>query len=565
MRDISGSRLLPNTQTSKSRLVVSQPGQKFQLDPTQIAPSWGWRSPASGRASYVEPAAEYQGTTIQVCGLYPFTAGSGSPSVGVPMGRHMNWGEVVCLDPFAWLQAGLVVNTGIWVTGQAGVGKSSFCKRLIRGMAAFGVRPLILGDTKPDYVAVVTRLGGQVIRVGRGLDRINPLDSGPLGQAMHKLSGSHAHQLRAEIRGRRLSSLLALCSLVRRTPMANGEEVILGASVDLLAARLPAGVDPTVPDVLRILREGPDPLIAAAEADTREEYQSETKSLRHTLNLLCEGSLKGIFDGPTTRPLDMDAPAACVDISNVAAAGDTLVAAAMLSTWAYGFGMVDAAAALAAEGLAPRRNYFAVMDELWRALRGGPGLVEHADALTRLNRSKGMGHVMLTHSLADLEALPTDEDRAKARGFPERCDIKVLAGLSPREIDDLSELIPMSKAEKNLVASWGSADSWRAGVLHPGRGKYLIKTGQRVGIPVELSYVGDEAMLYDTDLYVRKAALDPGRNTGGSLGKPSLFNELTAPTYDESFQQKSQYTQGSFGLKSADTSDNYRAGGESGL
>lgn len=481
-----------------------------QLDRQLVAPAWGWRAPASGRASYVEPAPEYQGTTVQVCGLFPFTAGSGSPSVGVPVGRHINWGEVVCLDPFAWLQAGLVVNTGIWVTGQAGVGKSSFCKRLIRGMAAFGVRPLILGDTKPDYVAVTTRLGGQVIRVGRGLDRINPLDSGPLGQALHKITGTRSDQLRAEIRGRRLSSLLALCSLVRKFSVANGEEVVLGAAVDLLAQRLPPGVDPTVPDVLNILREGPDRLVASAEADTREEYQKETKSLRHTLNLLCEGSLKGVFDGPTTHPLDLDAPAACVDISNVAAAGDTLVAAAMLSTWAYGFGMVDAAAALASEGLAPRRNYFAVMDELWRALRGGPGLVEHADALTRLNRSKGMGHVMLTHSLADLEALPTAEDRAKARGFPERCDIKVLAGLSPREIDDLSELIPMSKAEKRLVASWGSADSWQAGALHPGRGKYLIKTGQRVGIPVELEYVGDEAYLYDTDKFVRRTTLEQG-------------------------------------------------------
>ncbi len=499
---------------SRGKRRAAHPLDEIKIDAKTVAPSLGWREPGAGRVSYVSSAPEYQGTTVQVCGLFPFMAGSGSPSVGVPVGRHMAWGEVVCLDPFAWLQAGLVVNTGIWVIGQAGVGKSSFCKRLMRGMSAFGIRPLVLGDTKPDYVAVVTRLGGQVIRVGRGLDRINPLDSGPLGQALQHMHGRRAKQLRAEIRGRRLSSLLALCSLVRRFPISNGEEVVLGAAVDLLAERMP-GVDPTVPDVLRLLREGPDHLVAAAEADSREEYQAETKALRHTLNLLCEGSLKGIFDGPTTKPIDLDAPAACIDISHVAAAGDTLVAAAMLSTWAYGFGMVDAAAALADEGLAPRLNYFAVMDELWCALRGGPGLVEHADALTRLNRSKGMGHVMLTHSLADLEALPTAEDRAKARGFPERCDIKVLAGLSPREIGELSELVPMSEPERNLVASWASAESWQSGARHPGRGKYLIKTGQRMGIPVELEYVGDEGALYDTDQYVRKAALD-----GSTLSYP---------------------------------------------
>jgi len=61
-----------------------------------------------------------------------------------------------------------------------------------------------------------------------------------------------------------------------------------------------------------------------------------------------------------------------VDISRVGAAGDKLLTAAMLCTWAYGFGVVDAAAALADQGLAPRRSYMGVMDELWRALRGRP-------------------------------------------------------------------------------------------------------------------------------------------------------------------------------------------------
>ena len=70
----------------------------------------------------------------------------------------------------------------------------------------------------------------------------------------------------------------------------------------------------------------------------------------------------------------------------------TLPSAAMLCVWSYGFGMVDAASVLTEQGLAPRHSYLAVMDELWRALRGAPGLVEYADSLTRLNRAKGMGH-----------------------------------------------------------------------------------------------------------------------------------------------------------------------------
>src|SRR5690606_15963609 len=123
-----------------------------------------------------------------------------------------------------------------------------------------------------------------------------------------------------------------------------------------------------------------------------------------------------------------------------AAAGDTLVAAALLSIWSYGHALVDAAAVLADHHLAPRRQYLAVMDELWRALRGSPGLVEHADALTRLNRAKGMASVMITHSLADLDALPTAADRAKAQGFVERANIKILAGLPPKELDRVGQV-----------------------------------------------------------------------------------------------------------------------------
>ena len=66
------------------------------------------------------------------------------------------------------------------------------------------------------------------------------------------------------------------------------------------------------------------------------------------------------------------------------------------------------------------REFFTVLDELWRALRVDHGLVDRADGLTRLNRQKGTGTAFITRSLADLEALPTAHDRAKARGFAER-------------------------------------------------------------------------------------------------------------------------------------------------
>lgn len=49
------------------------------------------------------------------------------------------------------------------------------------------------------------------------------------------------------------------------------------------------------------------------------------------------------------------------------------------------------------------------------------------------------------------------------------------------------------------VQSWSSSTSWQPGGHHYGRGKYLIKAGDRTGIPVEMTLVGDEPALYDTD------------------------------------------------------------------
>jgi hypothetical protein len=108
----------------------------------------------------VAAAAEYQATTTQACGLYPFVAGSGTPALGTPVGRHLLWGEVVCLDPLAWLHAGLVTNPGVFVLGEPGCGKSTLVKRLVTGAVARGTTTVVLGDSKPDYTRLVRHLGG---------------------------------------------------------------------------------------------------------------------------------------------------------------------------------------------------------------------------------------------------------------------------------------------------------------------------------------------------------------------------------------------------------------------
>ena len=73
-------------------------------------------------------------------------------------------------------------------------------------------------------------------------------------------------------------------------------------------------------------------------------------------------------------------------------------------------------ARLAEAGLAPMRHYLIILDELWRALIAGRGMVDRTNSLTRLNRQWGVGVVMCSHTIKDLLSLPDEHERMKASG-----------------------------------------------------------------------------------------------------------------------------------------------------
>ena len=156
------------------------------------------------------------------------------------------------------------------------------------------------------------------------------------------------------------------------------------------------------------------------------------------------------------------------------------------------------------------------LDEMWRALRAGPGMVSAFDAMTRLNRAKGELTVFLTHSLDDLKALPTPEDRAKAAGMMDRCDTVILGALAKGELERVSSQRPLTQAEIDLVSSWSS--STHSGVdgaeqRHPGRGRVLIKIGTRPGTPAQLQLTDAEADMFNTDAAIKRATHHAGERS----------------------------------------------------
>ncbi|MFG2884883.1 ATP-binding protein [Streptomyces sp. NPDC048297] len=498
------TRVAEQPPSREERKTAKQLKQRF-------APRLGWGGRFGGRVPVEDSGTVYTGPTTQAGGIYPFLLGSGLPPRGVPVGRDVLTGELVCVDPSGWTGR-LTTNPGVWVMSQPGAGKSALVKRICLVYSAYGHMVCVPGDVKGEYSQLIGELGGSVVRIGDGIGRINPLDSGPLKGRAHSLTAERRQALLDVLNGRRLETLVALLSTKHGLGRAPDEieRSALDTAVQLASAAQESGSDPVVADVTHVLRAAPEELRVKLSAEG-DRYQDLTRSVIAGLDNLVGGPLRGLFDGPTTVPLDINAPAVSVDISALRARGNDVVSAGMIATWAYTYSAIDSARSI---GLMDRKLVLP-MDEMWRALRSGPGLVDAMDAISRLNRTTDDVTIYVTHSLLDVEALPTEMDRAKARGLMDRCDTWVIGASTTEELQRVTGKRSLTEQEILMIGSWSSATSTgldidpthgdegrpqdEDAVRHPGRGKYLIKLGTRPGIAAALELTATEQRLYRTD------------------------------------------------------------------
>lgn len=480
--------------------------KKHEVRP-QRPPMRGWLGRGRGSSSYIQPADEWRGTTVQVCGLWPFAIGTGTPMVGVPLGRHIHTGATLCCDPISWFQrAKLISNPSAFVLGKPGLGKSTLVRRMATGLAGYGVMPLVLGDLKPDYVDLIEAMGGQIITLGRGRGFLNVLDPGEATEAAAQLREvgyeKEATQVMADAHGRRQTMVSALLTILRAAPPSDREETIIDRALKHLDIHH-EGV-PVLGDLLRVIQEGPEEVrTVALDRGSDERYRTITENLEASLiGLTGGGRLGETFARQTTNPMRRDAPVV-YDVSAIDDSEMDLQAATLLACWSAGFGTVNVTNALADAGLEPRRHYFVVLDELWRALRAGRGMVDRVDALTRLNRQRGVGMAMISHTMSDLLALASEEDRMKARGFVERSGMVICGGLPAAEMPQLTAAVPFSEAEQELLIGWQDPPAWDPSTGReaepPGRGKFLVKVGGRPGIPVNVQLTATELSTNDTN------------------------------------------------------------------
>ncbi|MFT8396708.1 ATP/GTP-binding protein [Propionibacterium sp.] len=470
-------------------------------------PSRGWIGRGRGTATMVQAPPQWRGTSVQVCGLWPFAVGSGTPMVGVPLGRHIRTGATLCCDPISWFQrAHLISNPSAFILGLPGLGKSTVARRMSLGLAGYGVSSLYLGDLKGEHVPLIRALGGQVIRLGRGRGSINVLDPGEARAAATRLTGSARAEVLADAHTRRRTMVSALITIMRGVPPTDREETIVDRALHVLDDAAVPGQVPVLGDLLTVIRQAPEPVREVAlDRGSLDRYREVTENLEASLLAVSSGGRFGdMFSRPTSEPMRRDR-SIVVDISGLDEGDTDLKAATLLACWSAGFATVNVAQALAQAGLEPMRHYLLVLDELWQALRAGRGMVDRVDSLTRLNRSWGVGQILLSHTMRDLMSLPDEADRMKARGFVERSGMVICGGLPHDEMRRLNDAsVRLSHSEETMLESWQDPPSWDAQLGReaepPGRGRFLVKVGGKPGIPIRVELTSAERTLNDTNV-----------------------------------------------------------------
>jgi type IV secretory pathway VirB4 component len=336
-------------------------------------------------------------------------------------------GAAWCWDPFEAHAQGLVTNPNVWIMGEPGNGKSALVKLyLYRQWQVYGpTRFVTILDPKGEYRPLAEAMGLPVVRLAPGgSQRVNPLD-GPTGD------GVAGHEARVE---RQAAMIRALMATMLRRNLTPVEEAGLWAAVS--TALESRGSKALLSDVAALLMN-PTAEMAAQVVKQPDELRQLLEALRYSLGALLTRHLRGMFDGPTTVPIDWDGP-----------------------------GVVPAMGWL--QELMYRRDgrqKINVSDEQWRLL-GNEELARFLQSCWKLGRSYGFANIAVSHRPSDLGAQADDGSATSkiARGLLSDTATKVLLKQAPDQLDLVVNLMGLSPAEAREVGALGPSQAiWRLG------------------------------------------------------------------------------------------------------
>ncbi|NKU47685.1 hypothetical protein GS897_25715 [Rhodococcus hoagii] len=219
-----------------------------ERDPSRREPKWrhaprltdrGFEGRGGGLMGVVDVPPEFRGTTVQACGLDPFSVGNTYPIAGTPLGKGAD-GTAFHYDPISATYRARRQNTpSVFVLGLPSFGKSTLARKFVSGAIAQGQIPFVFADTKPDFAKEIEIIGGdraKIVRLGHGEGYLKPLGIGALGSIIPLLENFPQVQIKVikQVHQRRKRIMQSLCEIERGTPLTQTERNVLTAALRLL-------------------------------------------------------------------------------------------------------------------------------------------------------------------------------------------------------------------------------------------------------------------------------------------------------------------------------------------
>jgi len=407
----------------------------------------------------------HRGTTAHVQAAYPFVAEGGLGGRGVYIGRDV-YGGSFCYDPWELYGKELTSPNAV-VIGIVGRAKSSLVKTYVLRQSVFGRQAWIV-DVKGEYDRLASAIGVQPIAISPGGQvKLNPLT--PRGGAE-----------------RQLNLLYSVGAAALERPLTPEEKRVGQEALAVLARR--SDREPTLPDVVDVLVRPTAEMATALAMDVGDVAQT-VRPMAFALDQLCSGNLKGMFDGPTTPGLDLDAPLVVLNLRAVLNTHTTALGILMTCATAWLQAQIEADSD---ESSAKR---IVVVDEAWRIL-SNLGIGEWLQQAFKLSRGLGTQNIVVMHRLSDLRAAGAEGSREVrlAEGLLADAETKIVYAQPHDQLSQARELLGLSDTEAELLP-------------HLRRGWALWKVGQRSFL-VQHRLSPQERELVDTDarMMVRRAA-----------------------------------------------------------
>jgi type IV secretory pathway VirB4 component len=377
----------------------------------------------------------HRSTTRHAQAIYPFVNAGGLGGRGVYVGRDSG-GGAFCFDPWVLYGDGTLDDPNTIVLGKLGQGKSALVKTLLWRMLLFGRRAFVL-DIKREYGPLCDAVGVRPVSLvpGGGV-RLNPLASRPEEHAQLEL-------------------LRAVTAAALGDALTQVEAAALREALRVVRAR---GVgEPTLPEIATVLFAPVDAMVEQLRT-TAGALAADARRAALALQDLCEGPLRGMFDGPTTPGLELDAKLLVLDLHAVRDSPAVGILMACASAW------ISALLARTAERPG-RERLINVADESWKIVQH-TGLGEWFQSNFKLARQFGVMNLVVLHKLADLQAAGDAGSRAAriAEGLVADASTRIVYHQDESQVPLTRSLLGLSESEARLISMLSAGQAlWRVG------------------------------------------------------------------------------------------------------